>query len=123
MDTVNTAVTLDELFSGTYPVKKRAVTLTGGGTYTRGALIGVLTADVNTGTIVDEAKSDGTQLVDGVLMDQSVDTSGGDKKATIALTGDFNQAALNAGGTKTVPEYQAEARAKCIFIDETALPV
>ena len=121
MDSVAKSVTMDELFAGTYPVKKRGVTIAAGADLVRGSLIGVITAS-DKGALVSDASNDGSEVAEGILLDD-VAAASEDKAGTIALTGDFNQLALTVGGSTAVADYAAALRNKSIFIDQSAQPV
>lgn len=58
-------------------------------------------------TIADSTKSDGSQTVYGILADpEGVDTTKGDVRATVYVTGEFNRDALIFGGTDKVSTHE-----------------
>lgn len=59
-------------------------------------------------TIVDSASAvEGANLPKGVLVDDEVDATTGNQRATIYTSGEFNRAALKFGGTDTIATHEA----------------
>ncbi|MDX8367775.1 head decoration protein [Cytobacillus sp. IB215665] len=90
------------------------VTLKGGNQYTRGTVVGLLTAD-GSSVIVDSSKSDGSERPYGILTDD-VDTTDGDMEAVVYLTGEFNEDKLTFGGADTPGNHRQSLREMGIFI-------
>lgn len=59
-------------------------------------------------TIVDSASAvEGATLPKGVLVDDEIDATIADQRATIYVSGEFNRAALKFGGTDTIATHEA----------------
>jgi hypothetical protein len=112
-DTTKTTVTLDNLFAGDFPVAKDYVTIADSQTLTRGAVLGIITAN-GQAKLLDTASVDGSQNFYAVLL-KDVTTSGATKGAPVALTGDFNAAALSLGGATVAADVKSDMRALSCF--------
>ena len=103
----------DNLYAGDFPRARRMATIAGGN-FPRGTVLGRITA-TDKYTISLSAAGDGSQVPDAIL-EEAVDASGGDKVAPIALTGEFNEAALNLGAGHTIASVRQGLRGLSIFI-------
>lgn len=115
------SVSPDELIAGSFPRVTKPVTLLTGTAYLRGDVLGVVTASGKY-TLVDSDAEDGSQTPEAILMEDS-DASSADTSGIVALTGDFNSAALRFGGTDVAADHVAALRGKSIFIHKTAVSV
>lgn len=108
----------DNLFAGlneTNPVAVIVKKVGSGAVYKRGTAMGrigqVAEGNEFSGTpnvtIADSSKADGSQVVYGILADpEGVDTTKGDVRATVYVTGIFNRDALIFGGTDKVATHE-----------------
>lgn len=103
----------DSLIAGEYPRVTRMVTVTGGD-WTRGTLMGVITASGKYTKSV-AAAVDGSEVPDSVL-DADTAAAGGDKTAAVNLTGEFNEALLVLGAGHTVASVRQGLRKIGIFL-------
>lgn len=112
------SLTYDNLFAGgVMPVVADSVTLKAGQAYVRGTVLGYIDAEEKA-TIVDSSKTDGTQRPFAILADD-VDATSEDVKASVYLTGEFNQEVLTFGGTDTVSKHKRVLRELGIFLKTT----
>lgn len=103
----------DNLFAGhTQPAIVGSEVITGGN-FKRGTVLGLITAS-NKMTIVDKAKSDGSQEVAAVLA-QDVDASQQDKTATVYYTGQFNASSLIFKEGESATDYKLSLRKMGVF--------
>lgn len=59
-------------------------------------------------TIVNSASAvEGADVPKGVLVDDEIDATAADQRATIYVSGEFNRAALKFGGTDTIATHEA----------------
>ncbi|MDR1744486.1 MAG: head decoration protein [Planctomycetota bacterium] len=107
------------ILAGDFPRSTMPVTLAAGVKYPAGAVVGKATTDAKC-ALVDSSKSDGTQTVYGVLL-QEVDATGADAPGVIGLTGEFNRDSVTFGGSDTWETHYETARGLCIFFKEPAL--
>lgn len=111
---INETFTPDRLQAGDYPVVTEQVTLLSGENRARGTVLGKITASGKL-KIVNSANVDGSQVPYGVLL-EDCDASGSDKTCLVALSGEFNQAAMVFGGTDTYTTHKAALRDANIYI-------
>jgi len=104
----------DNLSAGCFDVVTGVVTLAASQTLKRGTVLGRLTSDLQAKP-VDSSKTDGTQTPYGILLEDTV-VGASAVPAPVALTGEFNGAALIFGGTDTVATHQAALRDLSIFV-------
>lgn len=107
------------LAGGVQPEKTTAIIIkAGSGIVTRGTVLGRTSqlgeSDLYAGTPitapVDSTKSDGSQTVYCILMDEEVDATTKDARAAAYLDGEFNRDALKFGGTDTVAQHEVKMR-------------
>lgn len=109
--------TYDNLFAGKAEVVAGTETITGGAAYTRGTVLGIITAS-ELCKPVDNAQADGSEAVYAILA-EDVDTTGGDKEAVVYYTGEYNNNALTFGGDDTVADHRVAARKIGLFFKDT----
>ena len=107
----------DNLIAGDFPRVTRTVTLTGGAALTRGAVLGIVTAN-GKHTLSASAAGDGSQTPDAILA-VDADPSGGDVQALVFLSGEFNENALSFGTGHTADSVRQALRQRSIFLAET----
>lgn len=107
-------LTKDNLFAGSAEVVTDAVTLKSGTSYTRGTVLGVVTAS-GLAVAVDSSLADGSQTPYAILA-EDVDASAADAPGAIYLTGEFNENALAFGGTDTADTHRKKLREIGIFL-------
>ena len=118
-DTVTSSTDRDNLFAGTYPIVKGAVTVADGQTLTRGAVLGIVTAS-GEALLLDTAAVDGSENFYAILL-EDVTTSGATQVAPVALSGEFQTQALSFGGATTYADVIDDARDKnCYFLSGDA---
>lgn len=108
----------DNLLGGYFPRVPEAVTLAAGQAYPVGSVLGKA-ADGKC-ALVDKAKSDGTQEVYGVLV-QDVDATAADTPGVVCLTGEFNRNHLTFAAGNTWQDHVDAARKLCLFFREPAI--
>lgn len=109
--------TEDKLFAGLHaeiiPVAVVFKKVGAGGIFKRGTVTGRLGQEAEGTqwagtpivTIVDSSKADGSQTVHSVLA-EDIDTTGGDVRTVVYVTGEYNRDALIFGGTDTVATHE-----------------
>lgn len=108
----------DSLFAGKIqPVVAGAETITGGAAYTRGTVLGLITAS-GLCTISNSAAENGSENIYAILA-EDVDATGGDVAAAVYYTGEYNVDALTFGGSDTAADRKQEARNVGIFFKPT----
>lgn len=108
------SVEMDNLFvGGVMPVVTDTVNLKAGAAYSRGTVLGIITAD-DKAVDVDSTKTDGSQAPYAILAEDT-DATDGDIVAPVYMTGEFNAAALTFGGTDTIATHKKELRTLGIF--------
>lgn len=112
-DTKETTNSPDQLVTPNYPVLKRGGTLLTGTDYKRGSVLGKITASGKY-TLVDSTAVDGSEDPVRVLMDD-VDATAADKKAPMAITGEFIEDALIFGGTDTIDTHRDAMQAVNLY--------
>jgi hypothetical protein len=105
--------THDALLAGDFPRSTRVVTLTGG-PYTRGTLLGNITA-TNKRKQCLAASNDGSQTPECILA-ADADGSAADVQAIVYLTGEFNSAAMTIDGGLTLATVKEQLRKIGIFL-------
>lgn len=95
------------------PVVTDTVNLKAGAAYSRGTVLGIITAD-DKAVDVDSTKTDGSQAPYAILAEDT-DATDGDIVAPVYMTGEFNAAALTFGGTDTIATHKKELRTLGIF--------
>lgn len=103
----------DNLLSGDFPLVTRSVVVASGQSLKRGALLGEV------GDTVKQAAStatDGSETATAVLA-EDVDASGGEKRATAYLTGQFNERAIGFANGDTPDTFRANLRPLSIFLE------
>lgn len=90
--------------------------LTGQGELKRGSVLGKVTAS-GKGKLVDNAQTDGSEKVYAILA-EDVDTTDGDVKAVIYLSGAYNINSLVFGGDDTAADHKDFARTLSIYFKE-----
>lgn len=114
----STSSTVDNLFAGgVQVVVTGVVTLKAGRAYERGSVLGLIDAE-DKAVMVDSSKADGSQTPYGILTD-NVDATLEDRKATVYLTGEFNDSALKFGGTDDAAKHKRVLRGMGIFLKQT----
>lgn len=108
----------DTLLAGDFPRVTGAVVIAASQTLKRGTVLGLLTSG-GQAKIVDSTKTDGTQVPHAVLLEDVVTGAGVTAPAPVALSGEFNGAALIFGGTDTVTTHEAALRDRSIFVKTT----
>ncbi len=109
----------DNLLAGVFPRSVEAVTLAAGAVYPVGAVVGMAT-DGGLCSLVDSSKSDGTEMIYGVLL-SPVDATLGQRQGVVSLTGEFNRNGLTFGGTDTWDKHYHAARKQCLFFKAPAI--
>jgi len=104
----------DNLMAGCFDVATDPVVLAPNQTLKRGTVLGRLTSGLQAKP-VDSTKSDGTQTPFGILLEDTV-VGATAAPAPVALTGEFNGAALIFGGTDTVTTHKVALRDLSIFV-------
>lgn len=99
---------------GVAPKVTDGVTLASGQVYTRGTVLGVVTAS-GEATIVDSAQTDGSETPYAILA-EDVDATEAAQAGPVYLTGEFNELALTFGGTDTADDHRTALRDKGIFL-------
>lgn len=118
MDTVTSTVTRDNLFAGDYPVVKGTVTVTESQTLTRGAVLGIITAN-GEAQLLDTAAVDGSQNFYAILLTDVTTAAAETKVAPVALSGQFHSQGLSLGGATTIADIWSDARALNCYIETT----
>lgn len=106
-------LTPDNLLAGDYPRATKVVTLTGGA-YTRGTVLGRITASDKYNKSLSAA-GDGSQVPKAILA-ADTDASGGDVLGPIYFTGEFNEDALVLGAGHSVASIRDGLRQIGIFL-------
>ncbi len=117
----SSSVSRDNLFvtgSG-YPVVVDYVTVASGNNFTRGTVVGLVTAS-GKAVAVDSSKSTGEEAPYAILCNDT-DASAADVVVPVYLTGEYNGAALTFGGTDTVAKHKVALRKLGIFV-KSAVP-
>lgn len=104
----------DNLLAGDFPRVTGVVTVAAGQSLTRGAVLGKVTVGGKY-KLSAAAAGDGSEVPSVVLIDD-IDASGGDKKAAVFLTGEFNDAAISLGAGHTASSVRDPLRALSIFL-------
>lgn len=99
----------DNLFAGTAEVVRD--TIIAGEELKRGDVVGIITQS-GKAVKVDSTKSDGSEKPYGIVADDAV----ADKPVVLYLTGEFNENALNFGGTDTADTHRKALRDIGIFL-------
>ena len=108
----------DNLFAGhVQPVVAGEETITGSAAYTRGTVLGIITAS-ELCKPVDDAQTDGSEAVYAVLA-ADADATDGDVFAPVYYTGEFNINALTFGGDDTAADHRVAAIKVGIFFKDT----
>jgi hypothetical protein len=107
------SITRDALLAGDFPRSSRVVTLTGG-PYTRGTLMGNITA-TNKRTKCLNAAGDGSQVPESILA-ADADGSVADVQAIVYLSGEFNPAAMVIDPALTLVTIKESLRKIGIFL-------
>lgn len=108
----------DNLFAGhVQPVNVGVETITGGAAYTRGTVLGMITAS-ELCKPVDNAQTDGSQVIYAILAEDT-DATGGDVDAPVYYTGEFNSRKLTFGGDDTAADHRVAARKIGLFFKDT----
>ena len=94
------------------------VTIKSGQTLTRGALLGRVDADGKFILSVDTA-TDGSQTPAAILLDETVDASGGDKTASVYVAGVFDETSVVFGGAHTADSVRWGLHARGIHLQKT----
>ncbi|PWK16069.1 head decoration protein [Tumebacillus permanentifrigoris] len=111
----STSCSADNLFAGgVQRAVTGVVTLKAGLAYTRGTVVGLITAE-DKAVAADSTKTDGSERPNGILTDD-VDATMADVITTVYLTGEFNEAALTFGGTDTADDHKQTLRDIGIFL-------
>jgi len=92
----------------------RTITVANSAALTAGAVLGMVTASGKY-LLSDEAAVDGSQVARAILA-QDADASAGDAVAVIYDAGQFDEAKLNFGGTRTADTVREELRAVGIHL-------
>lgn len=85
----------DSLIAGDMKRVTDEVVIASGQNLVRGAVIGLITAS-NKFVLSLSAAGDGSQVAKAIVA-EDIDATGGDKRAAVYRTGEFNQAALTFG--------------------------
>lgn len=112
----------DRLFGGfVQPVPSKGIILTGGGVYTRGTVLALVSVDnsLETLTPVNSTAAGDLAKPYAVLADVIVDTAGGDAAAAAYFAGEFAADGLIFQGTDTVDTFLPAMREKGMFIKTT----
>ena len=109
-----------QLIIGDLDIVTGAITLLTGLLYLAGSVLAKVTA---TGkyTLVDNSKSDGTEIAKYILAGD-VDATNGDAPGIAYKTGQFNEAALIFGGNDTADDHREALEARGIFMETLAAP-
>lgn len=108
----------DKLIGGEFPVVTERVTIASGANLKRGTILGVVTAS---GKYVAADSTDtgesatGTKDPKAILLEDAAAASADVSNVLVALTGEFNSAALIAKTGSTVAGFKDALRALCIF--------
>jgi len=98
----------DNLIAGDLKRVTDEVVILSGQVLTRGSVVGLVTASDKM-ILSLSAAGDGSQTPAGILA-EDVDATGGDKRAPLYRTGEFNPAALTLGAGHTIASIQAGLR-------------
>lgn len=109
----------DNILAGDLRRITEAVELQEGQVYRAGSVLGKITAS-GLCTLVDSAKTDGSEEIFGVLADD-VDATDRDMPAIAFLTGEFNRNRVTFGGSDTYETHQEAARIKNIYFKDAVL--
>jgi hypothetical protein len=105
----------DRLVAGEFPMATDSITLLAGTVYSRGMLLGRVTASGKY-ALSASAAADGSQVPAAVLADNFDATAGDVVGAPVYLTGEFNAAAMLFGTGWTAATAQVAARPASIFL-------
>lgn len=106
----------DKLSAGDYPVFTSSETiLSGAGSLARGTVLGRVTASGKLVVVNSAGTDDGRRTPYGILL-EATDATSADKVAPVALSGEFNSAALVFGGSDTVATHKAALRDLNIYV-------
>ena len=116
MATTSVTNTYDGLVAGTFPIVTERVTIASGADLSKGTILGIVTASGKYADADSTASSAGNNVPVAILLE---DASAGsaDAVATVALTGEFNGAALIAKRDgDDVDDFKAGLRSVGIFV-------
>ncbi len=111
---LSTGPTRDLLISGTQPIADDEVTVLLGAAYTRGTVLGRITAS-DKYTLSASAAVDGSQTPSAILL-HDIPADAADRKANVGFTGQFNPDALTLGAGHTIASIRFGLRQLGIFL-------
>ena len=106
--------TPEALFAGDFPIVTKEVTIASGQNLTKNSVLGKITASGKY-ILSLQAAVDGSEVADVILVDDT-DASGGDKVASVYLTGDFREDKLVFGTGHSAATVEADLRLRSIFL-------
>jgi hypothetical protein len=106
--------TPDNLIGGDAHIVTEVVTISSGQNLTRGAVLGKVTSGGEY-VLSLSAAGNGSETPDAILL-RDTDATSGAVKAEVAMTGEFNIAALTIGTGHTAASIRDGLRAKGIFL-------
>lgn len=105
----------DGLHGGDFPIRTKPIVLANGQNLTRGAVLGLVTAD-GKAVLSLSAATDGSQNVNCILAEDA-DASAGDVNTVAYISGDFNTNKMTFGADHTADSTKEAFRQLGIYID------
>lgn len=104
----------DQLIAGDHPLRSMGVTVADGQTLTRGALLGIITAN-GKAVLSASAAGDGSEVPVAVL-GEDVTADGADVVSFAYVAGDFNENQMTFGAGHTADSVRDGLRERSIYL-------